>query len=252
MQASLLEILELMFALPLAWAFIYLIRNRKNALDIYNRIARRSRCVHVTFRTRAKYAIDRFLVPDQHGMMDIEGGVYHYLQEFAVWNPKHRMYSISFIEGQIEPEPGLLVRAMVRVPVERKNEATGLLEMKEEEVPSYIVDLANVHPKLVEIEVPETRINADGKMQTIMVTKRKTAKALHEFKQQKVATDIVEASSPAFQRLQTIMIICMVTCGLLVLGGYLFYQKLGTLQNQIDILASAVQHLQGTGVHAGA
>lgn len=242
MQGSIVEILELVFLLPLLWCLFYLIKNRKHALDIYNRLFKRNRCIHVRFITRTKTEIDRYLVPDSFGFVTVDKAMYHYLPDYSHWNAKLRMRSIVLIENQIPATSGKLAKGEgVKLKVTQKDPTTGLMKERLETVPQYVVDVANVHPELVVIE--DMRPNEEGEL--VLVKKTKTARALHEFSQQHVATDITEASSPAFQRLKQIVILSACILGVLIIAGYLGYQKLTLLQDRLTEMEFLLHQVAG-------
>lgn len=237
MQASLLEIIELMLALPLVGILGYFIKNRKRAEDIINKNFRRGSCVKDRFITVGGNVLYKYRVPNAHGFMKINNGMYHFIKEKAVWDPHDKMWEISHIENQIEPVSGEIVMSEKETLVKVIDENGKKTEQKKK-VPTGIVDYTGLKATMVRL-VP-TFDPATGEM--IEQEESYTAQALAEYSNDHVTTDIVTSASQRLEQIKNTFIAVCVCLGLLVIVGYLVYDGFKRLDARID----GLMHLQNT------
>lgn len=238
MQASLTEIIELMLVVPLVVTLLWLIKNRKNAQDIICRYFRRGKCVKIRFRTVANNVLYKYRVPDSHGMVMIDGGLYHYQKECAVYDSNARMFEITFIENQMEPVTGEVLVSEKEVKVKVKE--NGRKVEKSLKVPTGIIDYTELRPRMVTL--PNV-YNENGDL--IEQEQSYTAQAVKEFSDDHVASDIVKSSSKSLEDIKTIL---MITIGLglvAIVTAYLVYDGFKRLDARVDTLNAQLIALKG-------
>lgn len=243
LQASLYEIAELMLALPLAFLLLWLLKNRRNLEDIVTRYMRKGKCVKIRFRTVANNVLYKYRVPDQHGMIKIDNGFYHYQRECAVYDPYVKMFEISFLENQMEPISGDMILTDNKIKIKVKKDGRTIEE--ERTVPTVVVDYAQLRPKMVKL--PNV-YNEKGEM--IEEEQSYTSQALKEFADDHVASDIVTSTSKKMKQLEYCLMASLAACGLLIIIGYLLYDQIKKLDLQMQLMNAAL--LQGRNLASAA
>lgn len=226
-EIGLYGIIAIAFAPGIILGALYLAKNMKRLPDIYRLVFKRDKCVLVRFRTRTNTIIERYMIPDEHGIMRIDGGIYQYDSKLACFNKRRRMHEFVCIENQFFSEKGELHKLTVKAPVIVTGE-NGAQETREEEVPQYVLSFANIIPKKIVIPGEE---DEDG---NILPEEHLGAKELNDFAESHVSKDIITATA---QEMGFLKIAALLAGGALIVAalvGVVLYNKVDHLQTALD------------------
>lgn len=212
-----------MSAIPFLLLCIWAIKNRKTLKDKFNLIFRRKKVVKINFRTATGFIIERYIIPNERGIANIDKGSYFINRDLCDFNAKYRIPEITFIETQPSVAvPELMVQEIetdVLIPT-----SDGSVVTQKKKVPNYVLSTRRLTPKQVE---------------------KLTAQEIRTALDSKIIRDIVNATNPQMQKLD-IMFWCVVaTIPILLIGLYIIHNDIKSVQNDMGTLARFLINSKG-------
>lgn len=212
---NLQETLMLILLLPSAISAIWAIKNRNTLKDKFNLIFRRKKVVKINFRTATGFIVERYIIPNERGIANIENGSYFINRDLCDFNARYRIPEITFIETQPSVAVSDLLMQTVKTKVKKITAAGEIVEV-DEEVPNYVLSTRRLTPKRVsDLTAQEIRSALDSK----------------------IIQDIVTATNPQMQKIELMFYVMIGTGVVCLIGFYLIHNEIAQLKNSIDTLA---------------
>jgi hypothetical protein len=224
------QLIATMLFLPGSYAAMYAVKNFRRLKDVWYLITKRSRCVKVNFTTRTNTNIERYTVPDEYGMMHLDGGIYYYDQRYAKFNSKRRMYEITLLDNQFLPEKGALAEAESPIAVDVTYiDDAGIKKTEKRRVKQYVLSFAGIIPQ--KVTLPAVK---DEKGIIIEPEENFGAKELRDFAESHVSRDIVTATAQELTYMKYAMYASVFALAAVVVASFIIYQKIDHVQAMLD------------------
>ncbi len=208
------QLVNLMMMPLFLLAAFWLLKNRNRLSDWWNITFNKARTVKVNLLTASGRNIERFIKPDNRGILHINGSAYVFDRDFSVLNSLYRIPESWYIEGQISPVGPDFVEHKVKTRVKVARDDGTTVE-EERELPSYTVSFSKVTAKRI----------GD-----------KTGHEIEELLKSKIVEDIVRASSKEMAKLELMFYILLGVAAICLLGFMWMNGKLGDVNTQLEVI----------------
>lgn len=214
MEVTAWQLLNLMFAPLAVLGALWFIKNRNRLSDWWNITFNKARTVKINLLTSSGRNIERFIKPDNKGILHINGAAYVFDRDFSVLNSLYRIPESWYIEGQISPVAPDFIEHKVKTQVKvAKDNGTTVTE--ERELPSYTVSFSKA---------------------TAQRIAGKTGYEIEELLKSKIVEDIVNASAKQMAKLEMMFYILLGVAAICLLGFMWLNGKLGDINTQLEVL----------------
>lgn len=214
-----MQLVQVMFLIPTLLCIIWLAKNRKHAVDKFNLTFKKARTVKVNLHTRSGRVIERYVIPDARGLMQIEKGTYVFNKDLAQINAKYRIPEITVIESQPHGPIPDMVEDGVEIEVVTPS-ANGMMITSKKMVPTWIASYRSHTPQKLA---------------------GKTAQEIQDALNSKIVHDIVNATAEQMKKIELIFYIVIGILVVVILGMF-------TIHNDVSQLKAFIQ---GTAAAAG-
>lgn len=199
------------------YAIWFISVNKGKLMDRFNLVFRRSRTIKVNVRTRSGRTIERFIVPDNRGILHVGKGVYAYVHEVATINARYRIPEITILETQIHPATPEIVAKETEIEV-KVAKGDGTFENTKMKIPNYFLSVAHLQPETLQGHVAQ---------------EMKQALDSH------IVSDVLTASDKTMKKIELMFIMILVNLALTFIVGIVIYNAINGMQSDMEVVKYA-------------
>lgn len=214
-----LTLMAIVFAIPwIIMGAVYIKIHKGYLKDRFNLRFRRSSVIKVNFQTRTGRNIERYIVPDKHSLLHINGGTYAYIEELSTINTRYRIPEITLLQSQIHPPIGDVIEVQGQEVEISVPQPDGTLKKEKRKVPNYVISYASKKPETLNGHIAE---EIQGVLDSHIVS------------------DILTASNAYLRKIELLFIIACVCLVLIILFGFILIGMLNGIQNDLEMIKLA-------------